>query len=82
MQRKFRFTAILVLVVILGAVVLQVAIGQSGRVPNRFLDCALEIELGEAQPAKYEQRLSSGAVYTLLQATGELDRLPTLPRVA
>lgn len=45
-----------------------------GRIQNRVLERAFSVELGRARPAKYEMPLSSGVVYTLLQATGELDR--------
>jgi hypothetical protein len=46
----------------------------SAALRNSVLNRALEIELGLAQPAQYEQLLSSGVVYDLLGATGELDR--------
>src|SRR5262245_40646917 len=41
---------------------------------NNVLAHALDIELGRVRRAKYEQPLSSGVMYTALQASGELDR--------
>ncbi|HLF25218.1 MAG TPA: sialidase family protein [Anaerolineae bacterium] len=41
---------------------------------NNVLQRALDIELGRVQPAPYEQLLSSGVMYDLLGATGELNR--------
>jgi hypothetical protein len=41
---------------------------------NNVLTRALDIELGRVRRAKYQQALSSGALYTVLQASGELDR--------
>src|SRR5881397_752327 len=53
------------------------------RVPgNRVLARALEIELGLAKPAPYEQLLSSGPVRAVLQASGELDRRAAAVAVA
>jgi hypothetical protein len=46
---------------------------QSEAPANRVLARALEIELGQVQKKPYEQLLSSGPVYTVLQASGELE---------
>jgi len=46
---------------------------QSEAPANRVLARALEIELGQAQRQPYEQLLSSGPVYAVLQASGELE---------
>ncbi len=42
-------------------------------IPNKVLARALDIEMGRAQRGPHEQVVSSGLVYTLLAATGELD---------
>ena len=47
---------------------------QAPQISNRVLSRALDIELGLAKPAKYEQAISSGVLHALLQASGELDR--------
>jgi hypothetical protein len=47
--------------------------GQTGP-GNLVLKRALDIELGRVKPAKYEMPVSSGPVYTILQASGELQR--------
>ena len=44
------------------------------RVANRVLARALDLELGRARRAKWEMPVSSGVVYTLLEATGQVDR--------
>jgi hypothetical protein len=41
---------------------------------NHVLAHALEIELGHIAPAKFEQRVSSGSLYAMLAASGELAR--------
>jgi hypothetical protein len=74
MKLKYRLISLAIIPVILITSSLMVAIGQQGRVSNKILDRALDIELGQAQSNKYEQRLSSGAMYALLIATGELDK--------
>lgn len=43
-------------------------------VKNKVLAHALDVELGRVKPAKWERTISSGAMYALLQATGEIDR--------
>jgi hypothetical protein len=75
MNTRFRRWLIPVLVVALLAVALVgVAPRRASSAPlrNNILNRALEIELGRAQPAPYEQMLSSGVMYALLEATGEL----------
>ena len=46
----------------------------SGRTGNAVLNRALDIEFGLADRGRGEQLVSSGAVYAVLAATGELDR--------
>jgi hypothetical protein len=46
----------------------------SAPIGNSVLVRALDLELDRAKPAKYEQPLSSGAVYVVLEASGELQR--------
>lgn len=41
---------------------------------NKVLRRALQVELGQVQPMKHEQKLSSGAMYPVLDASGELAR--------
>jgi len=71
---KSKIVALFLFVAIL--VTLQVAVpsAQSDSPKNDVLAHALDLELGNAQPQKYEQPLSAGVVYTLLAASGELDR--------
>ena len=47
---------------------------QSGQLGNAVLDRALDIELGIVDRQQGEQLVSSGVVYTLLAATGELEK--------
>jgi hypothetical protein len=59
----------------IATVVFGIQAPSSGEVPgNGVLRRALKIELGQATPEKWEMPLSSGIVYTLLGASGELDR--------
>src|SRR2546426_8474367 len=77
MQGKFRhlFLAAFVLVLVASVFAPQTTREVSSQVLlNNVLTHALDIELGRVQRAKYEQPLSSGALYTALQASGELDR--------
>jgi len=57
-----------------GCMVLEPARAQDAPTKNNIEARALDIELGRTTPAAHEQLLSSGPVYTLLQASGELDR--------
>ena len=52
----------------------QATTAKSGPIGNKILARALRFEQGRASPAKYQMPLSAGVVYTLLQASGELDR--------
>src|SRR5439155_21612132 len=47
---------------------------QSGQLVNDILDRELDIELGIVDRQQGEQLVSSGVVYTLLAATGELEK--------
>jgi hypothetical protein len=61
----------------------QTQVATSAPVGNRVLQRALAIERGEVTRAKWEMPLSSGVVYALLQATGDLDaRAKAAPRGA
>src|SRR5262249_45408795 len=77
MQGKFR---LLFLAVFLMVLVASVFAPQTTRrvssdpFLNNVLVHALDIESGRAKRAKYEQTPSSGALYTVLQASGELDK--------
>src|SRR6266436_4151638 len=57
-----------------GCIALGPARAQDAPAINNIEARALAIELGQATPAAHQQLLSSGPVYTLLQASGELDR--------
>jgi hypothetical protein len=72
MRSKIRIVIILVLVLSLGSALLQIAAGQDTGPKNKILARALDIELGRAEPGAHEQLMSSGVVYALLQASGEL----------
>lgn len=76
MQGKFRclFLAVFVFVLVASVFAPQTTRRvSSDPLLNNVLAHALDIELGRAQRAQYEQALSSGALYTVLQASGELD---------
>lgn len=77
MNPKFRFVLIVLLSVL--AVVIQLlprdAVTVRSQEPrNKVLARQLAIELGQTNARPKEQRLSSGVMYTLLQAVGEIDR--------
>lgn len=61
---------------VIGLAVSMAFIGtaRAGSPANRVLARALAIEMGQVQRQPYEQRLSSGVMYALLSASGELDR--------
>jgi hypothetical protein len=81
-RNKMKITVRLLLITAFGLALvaailftLQGALTVSSAGPaNRVLARALDIETGRVQKHKYEQLLSSGALYTLLQESGELDR--------
>ena len=52
----------------------QITATSGPAIANRVLARQLNIELGKAQKHPYEQRLSSGAMYALLEATGQLQQ--------
>ncbi len=77
MNTKFRLLLVQVLVIILAAGLFTPQTGtgaSSGPIPNRVLAHALDLELGRVHRRTNEPLLSSGVVYALLQASGELDR--------
>jgi hypothetical protein len=81
MKMNFRLLAIPALLLIAIALLLlapQFATTANSAYPNvvknKVLAHALDVELGRVKPAKWEQHVSSGVLYSLLQATGELDR--------
>jgi hypothetical protein len=76
MKRKYRLMLVVVLILMLATfnlssqqAVTQVTSQQPG---NSVLARALDIEMGVVKPAQYEQKVSSGPVYTLLEASGIL----------
>jgi hypothetical protein len=76
MKTKFRLLLIPGLVLVLLAFVFlsprATPTASSGAPGNKVLARGLAIELGQAKRAKYEQALSSGALYPVLDASGEL----------
>jgi hypothetical protein len=77
MKRSLRPTLLTGLA--LGAAALAVfwpgaAASDSTRPGNQILAHQLDLELGSVAPKKWEQRVSSGTMYTLLQASGELEK--------
>jgi hypothetical protein len=73
MKTRIRLMLIPVLLMILLVPILGQANVQVTGPENKILARALDIELGRVKPEKYEQRISSGALYAVLEATGELD---------
>jgi hypothetical protein len=71
---RSKFIAVFLVVTILVVSLVAVPTARSDSPKNNILAHALDIELGKVQPKKYEQPLSAGVMYTLLAATGELDR--------
>ena len=76
MKARFglRIGILAVLVLLLSAILVAGGAAKGGTTGNKVLDRQLDIELGKATPAKWEQPVSSGVMYALLGATGELDR--------
>jgi hypothetical protein len=72
MRSKIRFLIALIVILSLAGSTLQIASGQDTGPQNKILARALDIELGRATPGAYEAPVSSGIVYALLQANGEL----------
>jgi hypothetical protein len=80
MKAKIRLWPIAALALVLVSLVLFGAytatdVGSAPPGPtNRILARALDIELGREQRQPYEQLVSSGVLYSVLESTGELDR--------
>ncbi|HLE51792.1 MAG TPA: hypothetical protein VI755_06995 [Anaerolineales bacterium] len=74
MKPMIRIALILALVVVLAVAVMQIAAGEDQGPGNQVLQRALDIELGKVQPRVKEALVSSGPVYAMLQASGELER--------
>jgi len=79
---KSKVTSIFMVVIILVVSLVAVPTASSDSPMNDILARALDIEMGFVQPQKYEQPLSSGVVYTLLAASGELDRRAEAAQIA
>lgn len=71
---KTKLVSVLLVVALLVISLVAIPSARSDSPRNNILARALDIELGNVQPHQYEQRVSSGVVYALLAATGELDR--------
>ena len=57
----------------------QAGVTSAPNIHNKVLARGLDIELGKAQKQKYQQLLSSGAMYALLQASGQLGAMSGSP---
>jgi hypothetical protein len=82
---RFRVYGVAVLALAGAATVIlwpQTAGSQQTEPGNRVLAHALAVELGRAQPRPHEAHVSSGALYTALEASGELDRRAALVRAS
>ncbi len=71
---KTKFIAALLAVTILVISLVAIPTARSDSPKNNILAHTLDIELGKVKPKKYEQPLSEGVMYTLLAASGELDK--------
>ncbi len=71
-QRFITILMVLVLVLALQFSPQSVTKVSSAPIGNNVLAHALDIELGIVQPQKYEMPISSGALYALLEGSGEL----------
>lgn len=67
---------------ILAATIVTVPTAQTDAPMNAILARALDIELGNVQPRPHEQLVSSGVMYALLAASGELERRAGVARSA
>jgi hypothetical protein len=79
MKRKIFFFMVTILLMFSSTIVPSLAQdassgGDSVKIDNSVLNRALEIELGLIQPEKYERPVSSGVLYPLLAASGELGK--------
>lgn len=78
MNSKIRLVFISGLALVLGALTLftpqTIRTAESQTPGNKVLARALAIELGQAQKKQYEQLVSSGPLYAVLQSSGELER--------
>jgi hypothetical protein len=73
--KRARFVFLLTLVMLAGAILItQSGPAVSAPIGNNILSRELEIELGHAPRAQYQMPLSSGVVYSLLGASGELEK--------
>jgi len=79
---KTKLITVFLVVTILVISLVAVPTARSDSPKNNILAHALDIELGNVQPQKYEQPLSSGVMYTLLAASGELDRRANAAQIA
>ncbi len=74
MKQAIRIFMFVVLAASLGASGLQQATGSQTSSANSVLARALDVELGQAKPAKYEGKVSSGTMYALLEGNGIIDQ--------
>ena len=72
---RFALTALMLSAVAVAAILLPASASSDSGVPgNKVLARGLAIELGQVKPNKWEQKLSSGAIYPALQASGVLEQ--------
>jgi hypothetical protein len=71
---RFLLTALTLSGIAVMAILLPAAASSDSTTPgNNVLARGLAIELGKVKPEKWEQKLSSGAIYPALQASGALE---------
>jgi hypothetical protein len=64
--------AVTILIVLAAPGSQGVVVGQNPIPANKVMARALAIERGNVKPAQYEQSLSSGVLYTVMEATGDI----------
>jgi hypothetical protein len=75
-KSNVRMIAVLAALLAVGAIVLSQgsgAVSASGPTGNNVLDRELAIELGQVQRAPWQQKVSSGVMYSVLEASGSLE---------
>jgi hypothetical protein len=83
MFSKVRLLVPTIVLILLAVAVFAPQASSAPEPGNRVLAHALDVELGRAKPLPHRQHVSSGALYAVLEATGELDkRLDNAPAEA
>ncbi len=74
MKKIIYFLVVASLLLVLATPESQPAIGQDPIPANKVMQRALEIERGAVKPAQYEQGLSSGMLYAVMEGTGDVEK--------